>query len=50
MQEILKIYSLSEPTNLVDDVQEASVHDVFDPNTWENLDTKSRNILIEKGR
>ena len=31
-------------------MQEASIHDVFDPRTWENLDNKGRDILIEKGR
>jgi hypothetical protein len=29
-------------------VQEASIHDVFDPGTWGNLDNKGRDILIEK--
>jgi len=39
----------SQPENSNDDVQEASMHDVFDPRTWENLDNKGREILIEKG-
>jgi len=39
----------SQPENPIDDVQEASFHDVFDPRTWENLDNKGRDILIEKG-
>ena len=30
-------------------MQEASIHDVFDHRTWENLDNKGRDILIEKG-
>jgi hypothetical protein len=39
----------SQPENSIDDVQQASIHDVFDPRTWENLDNKGRDILIEKG-
>ena len=39
----------SQPENSIDDVQEASIHDVFDPRTWENFDNKGRDILIEKG-
>ena len=39
----------SQPENSIDDVQETSIHDVFDPRTWENLDNKGRDILIEKG-
>ena len=39
----------SQPENPIDGVQEASFHDVFDPRTWENLDNKGRDILIEKG-
>ena len=39
----------SQPENSIDDVQEASIHDFFDPRTWENLDNKGRDILIEKG-
>jgi hypothetical protein len=39
----------SEPANSVDDVQETSLHDIFDPRTWENINNKSRDILIEKG-
>ena len=39
----------SQPKNSIDDVQEASIHDVFDPRTWRNLDNKGRDILIEKG-
>jgi hypothetical protein len=42
------LQSSSEPENSVDDVQ-PSIHDVFDPRTWENLDNKGRDILIEKG-
>ena len=38
----------SQPENLIDDVQEASIHDVFYPRTWTNLDNKDRDILIEK--
>ena len=38
----------SQPENSIDDVQ-PSIHDVFDPRTWENLDNKGRDILIEKG-
>ncbi|XP_066320278.1 uncharacterized protein [Miscanthus floridulus] len=38
----------SQPENSVDDVQ-PSIYDVFDPRTWENLDNKGRDILIEKG-
>nr|TKW30649.1 hypothetical protein SEVIR_2G051700v2 [Setaria viridis] len=38
-----------EPENSIDDVQEASIHDVFDPRIWGNLDNKGRDILIEKG-
>ena len=38
----------SQPENSIDDVQEASIHDVFDSRTWENLDNKGRDILIEK--
>ena len=39
----------SQPENSIGDVQEASIHDVFDHRTWENLDNKGRDILIEKG-
>jgi hypothetical protein len=39
----------SQPENSIDDMQEASIHDVFDPRTWGNLDNKGRDILIEKG-
>jgi len=39
----------SQPENSIDDVQEASIYDVFDPKTWGNLDNKGRDILIEKG-
>nr|TKV92504.1 hypothetical protein SEVIR_9G165400v2 [Setaria viridis] len=39
----------SQPENSIDDVQEASIHDVFDPRIWENLDNKGRDILIVKG-
>jgi hypothetical protein len=39
----------SQPENSIDDVQEAAIYDVFDPRTWENLDNKGRDILIEKG-
>ena len=35
--------------NSIDDMQEASIHDVFDHRTWRNLDNKGRDILIEKG-
>jgi len=38
----------SQPENSIDDVQ-PSIHDVFDPRTWENLNNKGRDILIEKG-
>jgi len=40
----------SQPENSIDDVQETSIHGVFDPRTWENLVNKGRDILIEKGR
>ena len=43
------LHPSSQPENSIDDVQEASIHDVFDPRTWENLDNKGRDILIEKG-
>ena len=39
----------SQPKNSIDDVEEASIHDVFDPRTWRNLDNKGRDILIKKG-
>jgi hypothetical protein len=35
----------SQPENSIDDVQQASFHDVFDPRTWENLDNKGRDIF-----
>ena len=44
------LHPSSQPENSIDDVQEASIHDVFDPRTWENLVNKGRDILIEKGR
>ncbi len=31
------------------DVQEPSILTLYDPRTWENLDNKGRDILIEKG-
>ncbi|XP_066333420.1 uncharacterized protein [Miscanthus floridulus] len=39
----------SQTKNSIDDVQEASIHDIFDPRTWGNLDIKDRDILIKKG-
>ena len=39
----------SQSKNSIDDVQEASIHDVIDPRTWGNLNNKARDILIEKG-
>jgi hypothetical protein len=39
----------SQPENSIDDVQQASFHDVFDPRTRENLDNKGRDILTDKG-
>ena len=38
----------SQHEKSIDDVQ-PSIYDVFDPRTWENLDNKGRDILIEKG-
>jgi hypothetical protein len=39
----------SQPKNSIDDAQQTSIHDVFDPRTWESLDNNGRDILIEKG-
>ena len=33
-----------QPENSIDDVQKASIHNVFDPRTWRNLDNKGRDI------
>ncbi|XP_048550669.1 zinc finger MYM-type protein 1-like [Triticum urartu] len=35
--------------NPIPNEQETSPLDIYDPQNWENLDNKSRNILVEKG-